>query len=140
MKGNKGLLPSKRKLSNDIVAVSNQWQKNPKQELFLKNYFDPRSNTFGNVFQSAINAGYKESYARTLTRRSNKNMWLSEYVSNTQLGPEHITQGIQDIATNGVRDSDRLNAYKLLAQLQGLLVDKSITAHVSIEQALNELK
>lgn len=139
MTGNKGLKPSKR-LSNDVVTVSNQWQSNPKQQLFLYNYFEPTSKTFGNVFQSAINAGYRESYARTLTRQSNKNMWISEYLSNNTLLPEHITAGITSIATDpNARPSERLKGYELLAKLQGMLIDRSATLSVNIEAALNEL-
>lgn len=141
MKGNKGLAPSKRRLVNDFAVTSNQWQRNPKQEKFLEYYFDPKSNSFGNVYKSAIMAGYKDSYARTLTRSKNKNMWISEYVSKTMLSPEHITQGITEIATSPHEQAkDRLNALKLLAELQGLLVKKSITGHINIEQAINDLK
>src|SRR5688572_9541063 len=104
MKGNTGKKPSRRIVVHDVDAVSNQWQSNPKQELFLNNYFDPGSQTFGNIFKSALKAGYKESYARNLVRHKSKNMWLEEFVRNTKLEPEHITQGIQEIATSGVRD------------------------------------
>lgn len=141
MTGNTGLQPSRRKQSHDIVTTSNQWQSNPKQQAFLENYFEPSSSSFGNIFQSAVRAGYKESYARTLTRRSNKNMWLSEYLSKNTLLPEHITAGITSIALSPqARPSERLKAYELLAKLQGMLVDKSITAHVNLEQAINDLK
>lgn len=141
MKGNKGLTPSRRQVGNDVAVVANQWQSNPRQQLFLHNYYDPASNTFGNVFQSAIAAGYKESYARTLTRRSNKNMWLAEYARNTQFTPEHILAGITSIATSPQsRQSDKLNAYELLAKLNGLMVSKTLVGHMNIEQAIDELK
>lgn len=140
MRGNTGLAPSRRRVGNDVAVVSNQWQSNPKQQKFLKNYFDPASSTFGNVFQSAINAGYKESYARTLTRRSNKNMWLSEYVGNTQFTPEHIIAGITSIATSPhSRQSDKLKAYELMAKLQGMIIDRSASLSVNIETALSDL-
>lgn len=68
-------------------------------------------------------------------------MWLSEFVSNTTLSPEHITAGITKIATDGTeRAGDRLKAYELLGKLQGLFVDKSIVGHVNIEQAIADLK
>lgn len=141
MRGNKGLAPSRRKQSQDIVVTSNQWQTNPMQQLFLSNYFDPASKTFGNVFQSAIKAGYKESYARTLTRKSNKNMWIAEYLSKNTLLPEHIAAGITQLALDvHNRPSDRLKAYELLGKLQGLFIDKSITATLNIEQLLSNLK
>lgn len=140
MRGNTGLAPHRRKVGNEVATTSNQWQSNPKQQKFLENYFDPTSNTFGNVFQSAINAGYKESYARTLTRRSNKNMWLSEYIGNTQMQPEHIMAGITSIAISPQsRQSDKLKAYELLAKLHGMVIDRSASISVNIETALNEL-
>lgn len=139
MTGNKGLKPSKR-LSNDVVVTSNQWQSNPKQQLFLFHYFDASSKTFGNVFQSAINAGYRESYARTLTRKENKNMWIHEYLNKNTFLPEHIVAGITQIATSPhSRQNDKLKAYELLAKLQGMLIDRSASISVNIETALNEL-
>lgn len=141
MKGNKGLTPSRRKVGNEVATTSNQWQSNPKQQRFLTYYFDPASKTFSNVYQSALLAGYSDSYARTLTRRNGKNMWLSEYINNTELTGEHITASITSIALDPIqKSSDRLRALELLAKLKGLLVDKSITAHVNIEQALSDLK
>lgn len=140
MTGNTGLRPHRRKVGNDFAVVSNQWQSNPKQQLFLYNYFEPTSKTFGNVFQSAIAAGYKESYARTLTRKSNKNMWLSEYASMTQLQPEHIVAGITNIATSmQARPSERLKAYELLGKISGMFIDRSANVSVNIEAALSDL-
>lgn len=140
MKGNKGLAPHRRKVGNDFAVTSNQWQSNPKQQLFLEYYFEPLSNTFGNVFQSAIKAGYKENYARTLTSKRNKNMWLQEYARNTQLQPEHILQGITNIATSPEsRQSDKLKAYELMAKLSGMIIDRSANVSVNIEAALNDL-
>lgn len=140
MKGNTGLAPSKRTQIHDVAVKSNQWQSNPKQQLFLKNYFDPLSNTFGNVFQSAISAGYKESYARTLTRQSNKNLWIAEYLGNQAFQQEHIIAGITNIATSPQsRQSDKLKAYELLGKIQGMFIDKSATVSLNIEAALNDL-
>lgn len=140
MTGNKGLTPTRRQVGNDVATVSNQWQSNPKQQLFLKNYFDATSKTFGNVFQSAIDAGYSESYARTLTRKSNKNMWISEYLSHNILLPEHIIAGITQIATSPeTRQADKLRAYELMAKLSGMIIDRSASLSVNIETALSEL-
>ena len=35
----------------------------PQQQLFLKNYLDPKSETWSNATQSAIKAGYSPDYA-----------------------------------------------------------------------------
>jgi hypothetical protein len=48
----------------------------PKQIEFLKLYNDPKSQTFGNAKQSAIQAGYSEEYADNIT--SLLPDWLSE--------------------------------------------------------------
>ncbi len=141
MKGNKGLKPSRRKQIQDVAITSNQWQTSPKQQLFLSKYFDPASNTYGNVYQSAMTAGYSESYARNLTRKEHKNMWIMEYLDKQDFKPEHITAGITNIATSPLsRQSDKLKAYELLAKLNGMLVDRTLVGHVNIEQAIANLK
>ena len=40
-----------------------------KWALFAKYYFDPKSKTFNNAEQSAIRAGFAESYAKNITTR-----------------------------------------------------------------------
>ena len=39
---------------------------NPRQAQFMRLYADPSSSTFGNAYQSALAAGYAESYASNL--------------------------------------------------------------------------
>ena len=39
----------------------------PQQEKFLVNYTNPKSNYFGNAVQSALDAGYEETYANNIT-------------------------------------------------------------------------
>jgi phage terminase small subunit len=51
----------------------------PRQIEFLKNYNDPKSETFSNAKQSAIKAGYSEEYAKNLTGQFPD--WLSENIS-----------------------------------------------------------
>jgi hypothetical protein len=119
----------------------NQWTGNPKQLLFCAFYLDPKlPDTFGNAYQSALQAGYSDNYAKQITAPSISNKWITEYKRIALLQPEHITAGITDIALNAAKASDRLRAYELLAKLQGLLVDRQISATVNIEQALNSLK
>lgn len=52
----------------------------PQQEKFLADYTNPKSPTFGNAYQSAINAGYGKEYAESLT--SKDLTWLSENVGD----------------------------------------------------------
>lgn len=46
--------------------TGNQYITDPRQELFLKLYFDPKSETFGNCKQSALKANYSLDYAENL--------------------------------------------------------------------------
>jgi phage terminase small subunit len=121
-------------------SVANQWQATPQQELFLEYYLIPGSPTFANAYQSAIKAGYSESTAIKITAPSVLNQWIVEARRLVNMQPEHIVQGIQTEATTALHSRDRLKAYELLAKLKGMLVDRQITAHVNIEQALDDLK
>ena len=94
--------------------------------------------TFGNAYKAALKAGYTEAYARTILNQGTA--WIREARSLRGLEPEHIIQGIQEIAVEGGQDRDKLKALELLAKMKGMMVDRSITAHVNIEQALGELK
>lgn len=40
---------------------------NPQQLEFIKNYFDRKSDTFGNARQSGLRAGFEETYANNIT-------------------------------------------------------------------------
>lgn len=49
---------------------------NPRQLEFIKNYVDPKSETFGSAYASAIKAGFSESYASIITTRDCK--WMEK--------------------------------------------------------------
>jgi hypothetical protein len=53
----------------------------PRQALFIKFYTDPKSDTFANQEQSAIRAGYSETYAHVISGA--KPDWLTENIQNT---------------------------------------------------------
>jgi len=61
----------------------NQWQVDPRQAEFLKNYFDPKSPTFGNCKQSGIVAGYTELYSENLMSLYPE--WLSDFIEDAHL-------------------------------------------------------
>ena len=48
---------------------ANQHKPDPRQQLFLAKYKDPKSKTFGNAYQSAVAVGYTEDYASSITER-----------------------------------------------------------------------
>lgn len=58
-------------------------QLNPQQEAFLAAYIDPKSETFGNALQSALNAGYAQEYAENITHLLPD--WLSEKLGDNDL-------------------------------------------------------
>lgn len=55
----------------------------PRQQLFLAYYLDPKSATFSNAYQSALKAGYEEEYAKTILNQDTD--WLSESLSDSNL-------------------------------------------------------
>ena len=61
----------------------NQYMINPKQDLFLSYYLDPKSETWGNALQSALKAGYSDEYAKNMTGQMPS--WLSESIKDTSL-------------------------------------------------------
>jgi hypothetical protein len=46
---------------------ANQWMADPRQKMCWDLYVNPKSETFGNGFKSAIKAGYEEGYANQIT-------------------------------------------------------------------------
>jgi len=119
----------------------NQWTGSPKQEKFLILYLDPSSSTFANPYESAMEAGFSESYARIIAAPSVGRKWVKEARNIVNLGPEHIAQALTKHALdNENKTADQLRALELLAKLQGLFVEKKLVGHVNIEAALNDLK
>ena len=58
--------------------MSNIQLTDPRKLKCIAYYKDPLSDTFGNLKQSALKAGFSESYARSIT--SAKNDWITENV------------------------------------------------------------
>jgi len=52
----------------------------PQQESFLSYYTDPKSETFSNAVQSALKAGYQETYANNITGLMPE--WLLENIGD----------------------------------------------------------
>ena len=55
----------------------------PQQELFLASYPNPQSPTFGNAKQSALKAGYSETYSENITDAMPS--WLLENIGDMKL-------------------------------------------------------
>lgn len=59
--------PRKLKKKTTNPNGANQYQLDPRQKLCWDLYVNPRSETFGNAYQSAIKAGYKPKTAKCIT-------------------------------------------------------------------------
>lgn len=70
---------------------------NPQQELFLKHYLDPKSDTFSNALQSALKAKYSQEYAENITALLPD--WLSEAIGDKKMieKAERNLRQVQDL-------------------------------------------
>lgn len=130
-----------RDISSKPDAQANQWQATTRQQDWLKYYMDPKeSETYGNSYQAALKAGYSESYAANIMSPTLALQWVQQAKNIMRLNPEHLKLALARIITDGMaKDSDKIQAIKLLGTDQGMFVQKQITAHVGIEEALNAL-
>lgn len=140
-KKQEGIAPTKRKVNNDELSQGNQWQATERQVKFIDSYMDPKSDTFGNSYQSALKAGFSESYAMNIMKPSVGLDWVKQAYNIMRLEPDHLKMSLTKIITDDYsKDSDKISAIKLLGQEQGMFVDKKLVGIVGIEQALSELE
>lgn len=119
----------------------NQWMGTQQQERFLQAYLDPQSHTFANVYASAQEAGYSETYAKVMSSPSFNLQWIKEARNIVSMKPEHVIQRLQREALNDEnRTTDKLKALELIGKAQGMFVDRKLIGHVNLEQALNDLE
>lgn len=141
-----GKKPNKRTIvettSDGEVAQGNQWQATQRQQDWLRYYMDPKEKeTWGNAYQAAIKAGYSETYAGTIMSPSVALQWVQQARNIMRLNPEHLKFALSQIISDTMsKDSDKIAAIKLLGTEQGMFVQKQITAHVGLEEALKDLE
>jgi hypothetical protein len=58
---------AKKKIVNNPYKVNQYTDPDPRQAVFLKNYLNPKSKTFGIALQSALAANYSKDYAEKIT-------------------------------------------------------------------------
>jgi hypothetical protein len=95
---------------------SNQYKLDPRQKMCWDLYIDPKSDTFGNAYQSAIKVGYEESYARTITDTE----WFCEKVRRLQMlnKAERNLNNIMDLPLDD-KANVVLDASKFIAKTLG---------------------
>ena len=115
-----GLPPSKRPTANKNINA-NQWTLTPRQIEFTKYYFDPKSETYANAYQSAIKAGYKHQSAIKITSKSQDLEWIADARSLlTNYTPHHIQQAYQKEYETATTSKDRLHALDSMAKIFGM--------------------
>ena len=109
--------------------AGNQYQPDPRQSEFLKNYLDPKSDTFSNALRSGLKAGYTEEYSKTIT--SQLPDWLSDSIKDehlVNLAEKALSEALSYSTVDGEGKVDagagrlKLDASKLV--LKGMRKDK----------------
>lgn len=121
----------------------NQWQANERQLKWLEYYMNPRhKETYANPYEAAIKAGFSHHYARQIMSNSLALQWVQSAKSIMRsMNTEHLRSQLEEIATSKHEQTkDRIAAIKLLGTDQGMFVQKQITAHVGLEEALDSLE
>lgn len=95
---------------------------------FIRYWTDFNSDSFGNVFQSGIKAGYSPKVSRQLTSNYKNLDWIKdakEYMDN--FSPLHIVSGLQALSKSARADRDKIAALDRLAKIKGMYVDQQRT-------------
>lgn len=140
-----GKTPNKRTLASTgkgKPAQGNQWQATVQQNDWLRFYMDPKEKaTFGNSYQSALKAGYSESYSKGIMNPSLALQWVQQAKNIMRLNPEHLKLALAQIMMDDMaKDSDKIAAIKLLGTDQGMFVQKQLIGHIGLEDALAGLE
>lgn len=140
-----GLKPKDRKLATpkpNKKLTANQWVASPLQDKFMALYMSPTidgkvNQYFGKAYDSAIEAGYKPSYAHKITSPSTLNGWIGLYRKQIELTPKHISAGLADMYINPRSYSDsrspadtRLKSLEIAGKFLGLGDSKGVTVNI----------
>jgi len=101
----------------------------PKQELFLSLYTDPKSDTFSNATQSALKAGYSKEYSETIT--SQMPDWLAENLGDMK----RLRKAEKNLSE--VQDLSIINEEGIV-DVQ--LIDKRSKVDIFLAKSLNKAK
>jgi hypothetical protein len=110
----------------------------PRQERFIDLYFDTGSFTFGNCYQSAVQAGYSPETARNLTH--NRPKWLSEKLGQMQtMEPELLLLKLATIINDPSESTqNKLRAIDMMMKHYQMFGGPTLTnVQLSIESILD---
>lgn len=98
---------------------------NPKQRKFIELYYLDKQ-TVGNIYQSAIKAGFSRSYARVMTTEARALQWIQQAKGYmTQMDIDLIRFKLEQEALGADASRDRIRALELLGKNAGMFVDRS---------------
>ena len=86
---------------------SNQYSLDPRQKLCWEYYISPKSETFGNAYQSAVRVGYEESYATQIT----VSQWFIDKVRRLNLvskGEKVLDETLEMDTNNHIKVGDEI--------------------------------
>lgn len=83
-----------------------QQQLDPRQQLFLANFLDPKSKTFSNVYKSAKVAGFGNEYCKSLSSVMPK--WLSDNIIYSRITKQAEKNVLK--FTSDEYDNDKIKA------------------------------
>jgi len=96
------------------------------QRQFIELWLNPKSSTFGNAYQSALQSGYSESTARVITGNAKGLQWVQDAKALfASLEPEHIYLKLQELALESPYDRDKLKALEMMAKIRGMFIDRT---------------
>lgn len=78
----------------------------PRQAEFIKLWINPKSETFGNAYASAIKAGFSEQYAKLITTRECK--WMDEANRRRIRMLDKAEGNLESITDIGTEDTETL--------------------------------
>lgn len=121
------------------VKPKNKYTYRPskKNNLFMEYWTDPKSQTFGNVYQSGVRAGFSPTYSKNMLNVAPK--WLLTYIDRTEFTKDHIANLLQTLAISSPNsrspDDTRLKAIELMMKAKGML-DNKATVQVNVVQPI----
>lgn len=101
----------------------------PQQELFLERYTNPKSPTFGNALQSALEAKYSQDYADNIMALLPD--WLSENIGDMKRLRK---------AEKNLDEVQNIEIYNEEGKVDANLVDKRTKVDMFIAERLNKQK
>lgn len=110
----------------------------PKQALFKSYYTDPKSQTFGNAYQSAIKAGYSENYATNILWSNQK--WIMEIVEDERRlkKAERNLEEVQNLPIKTVIENKETGETKEIINVD--VINQKVKVDMFLAERLNKQK